>query len=298
MGEEREDQIMGLLNCLSTAVVSYRLRALGHYVPAGAFASDLRGGLGKALHGSPHYQRLFESSLPQDQSGLGDLKGGSGAPRGYVCRVRRGATVAEGRYLALEIVLFGPERSDVRAWTDAVFAMASHGLGEHHTPFALDAFQVGPLQTLADKAQTRWDALAGTNDSAFLRVRARTPIRLYEGGEPTFATPGPLLGSILRRVDALARVHGTTPPDLFRRGLQDHASTLTQRSDYREAWEWTTAWRFSHRQQRAAPLDGCVGHWEASVPRWLGLALLAAEVCHAGKGTVHGLGEIEIDAGR
>lgn len=131
-----------------------------------------------------------------------------------------------------------------------------------------------------------------------VRLRFQTPMRLQSRGEvitPEKITAGLLLRAALRRASLLVRYYGEpgTEPDYGE--LARTADAVQLRS---EELTWFTHERYSARQKDTLPLSGLLGEASLTGPHlsafWPLLKL--TERTAFGKGTVHGLGVVEVEA--
>lgn len=248
----------------------------------------LRGTWGAALHGLDRrvYDAVFE---------------GRGTPR-YILRPAPPDPLEQP---ALEWITIGDGIESaptlLRAWDLA----ANMGLGPDRRPFSIRGFRtLGPARAgrLVRLAAVRpWSLsraawpLEGDPRTTPCRLECRAPLRLLRRGrlieEPTFSD---FIVAAGRRIDAFAtsEAQGKLRP-LWRETLAASRAVATRpwrgrRQDLR---------RWSARQGREVEQWGVVGRLdlpEGPGPLWPLLA--AARWVHVGKGTVMGLGQIEVTA--
>ena len=286
-----------LLDALRYRRIRARLAADSSYTPRAAAGGDLRGALGKALAGTPTFERLFQPPLPEGRELPRDLRGGQGAPPPLVVESPQPRRLPSGGgALSVELLSFLDGEDVAAAWVSALATAAAAGFGRDGTRFALTETSVGAAESVGDYARSRWDQLTAGAATARLRVNLRTPARLLTRGSPDPVTPGSICRSAVRRVRALAALYGTGAPDGDLRPLVESAEALAGQFGYLDGATWRKASRWSGRQGKRVPLDGWTGFVESWIPNDIGLVLLGAEVLHIGKGTVHGLGAVRVTA--
>lgn len=285
-----------LLDSVHAVTIRFSLRALDRYVPRKPFAADIRGRIGEVLHGTPEYEQMFALELPDDGRDLGRLSGGEGAPRPYVLRGRPADVVEGGELLEVDLTLLRPNPATLRPWIDAVLHATEGRLGRRPgAGFVPERIDIGTPGSLYEQCAKRWCALNGGDAAeALVRVELATPARLLSKGEELSGTPSVLARTLARRLDSLARLYGAPPPAIDARALGELAREVEDRPEWTSDLSWIQAWRYSSRQGQPVPLHGCVGWWSGTVPRWLGLLILAGEIVHVGKGTTQGLGVLDV----
>lgn len=121
----------------------------------------------------------------------------------------------------------------------------------------------------------------------------QTPTRLYKGGRPARSIEfGLLMRSIFRRLDLLGRAHGGGPLNLPFRELLEQAGAVSF-VEYDLVWtDWS---RFSERQGKHVMMGGYVGRatFIGNIDSFLPYIRMA-EVMHVGKGTVYGMGKMQV----
>lgn len=272
------------------------LQTDGRFGPRGDHAADLRGALGKALHGSRHYGPLFEPALP-DRAPRG-LSGGAGAPRPFVLAPPEPARLPDaGGQIRCDLVLLGRAAEDPAPWLRAVERAAKDGFGRPRASFEVVAQRIEPVESLADLAERRVLGLLGPHGPAGrLRLTLRTPARILSDGRALLPTPPAVVNGLLRRLQALAWLHGRCRAEVDFTDLVHAAAQVEQQADYAEHFEDQGGRRRSFRQGRQVPLDGLVGWWEGWLGRSLVSILAAGELVHVGKATTSGLGRIGLSA--
>lgn len=180
----------------------------------------------------------------------------------------------------------------------ALQAMAEEGLGGERVPHTLEAPRVEAAVLRALPVDDPWRFPPPAPLPALFQpapeaprgviVRLRSPWA-WSRDVPRGAAPsaGTLLHSALSRVNSLRAARG----DRLRLSLPEEAAGL-RLVDH--AVEWTTGNRYSRRQEEPVHLEGLTGWHLAGPPGpWIPL-LQAAEVCHIGRRSSHGLGVIEL----
>ena len=284
------------LEDLDVRRLSFTLEACGPFGPRGDHAADLRGAIGKALHGTRHYDSLFEPALP-DRAPRG-LAGGAGAPRPFVLTPPEPERLpAEGGRVRFDLVLLGRAAEDPAPWVRAVERAAKDGLGRPRTDFELTDRRIEPLEALTHRAARRVRGLLGPDaEAGRLRLTFRTPARILSDGRALLPSPPAVVNGLLRRLQALAWLHGRCRAELDFGGLVAEAAEVEQQADYAEHFEDQRGRRTSYRQGRRVPLDGLSGWWEGWLCRRLVAILAAGELVHVGKATTSGLGQLELSA--
>lgn len=131
-----------------------------------------------------------------------------------------------------------------------------------------------------------------------LRVALRTPLRLQRRGqmlgrEQPFEA-AELLRAVLRRLTQLVAHYGIPGRDPDYPGLSALAGQIDADPS---GLRWTRHARWSARQQAVLPLNGLTGELKLAgpmLPVFFPLLRLSERI-GAGKGTIHGLGEIVLD---
>jgi hypothetical protein len=191
-----------------------------------------------------------------------------------------------------------------------VRAMAEAGLaGVGPARARLDLEQVEALDALDAAAGTRVHD-GGTHcvpvaprspaiaaSGRFVDVTLRTPLRLRIDGDlvtPAVFRPAHLLGAAIRRVSALAALHGDGPVDADYAALKRAAEAAVL---VHSALRWQEQTRFSARQRTAMQMGGIVGSCRldlgpsaAALFAWLSLAQWVG----AGKGASMGMGDFRL----
>ena len=201
---------------------------------------------------------------------------------------------------AVEWILLGIEEDLEpvlwRAWDVA----SGMGLGQTRTPFSIrDRLALGPGSDRTSSEAKRWRLsnaawpLSGDPASTPCRLDFPAPVRLIRGGRLLVA---PSLVDIataaMRRVASLVgKTRGQAYQDLMR-AVQQEATELVagpwsgERSDFV---------RWSATQQREIDLHGVTGGLDLPAgPGRLWPLFAAANWIHVGKGTVFGLGQLQV----
>jgi len=256
------------------------------------------------------YPRIFEPRIGEAEPPP-FLRGLSEAPRPYIFEP---ATEARdfrvGDPLSFDLVLLG-QSTELHAHALVALArMATIGLGEERIPFLLESAQAWdgkrgwvPLTQegrLLPGAPLE-PALPSTEPlpEGPLELRLATPTRIQAGGKLAETLPFRTLAfATLRRVLELAHFHvpGATPDWSFRSLLERSESVEVGAGPNLRWHDWQ---RYSQRQRREMKLGGLVGTLllQGDLASFSTL-LRTAEVVHIGKGTVFGLGKVEIRSAR
>ena len=248
----------------------------------------VRGVWGRALRhlDTTAYERVFE----------GKRKGMQGNSERTPLYVIRPAPPDPGFAPALDWILIGEagrfEGSLVRAWDVA----SGMGLGADRTPFAIREVRSLDVNAVMTSADQRWslreaaEALEISGEAA-IRLEFSVPLRILRRGElmerPTFTD---IAVALLRRLTSLACVEGRD------RDLPNAVIAAASQTES-TAWQGNRAdfVRWSGSQQREMDLHGVTG--SIDLPRGAGALwplLEAGKWIHAGKGTVFGLGQLEL----
>ena len=129
-----------------------------------------------------------------------------------------------------------------------------------------------------------------------LEVHFRTPLRLAVQGKilpPARFTPYPLVMNMLRRLSALDAFHGSGKPRVDAARIKEAAQRVRLLD---ASLRWRELKRYSARTRKEVPMGGLTGHCVLDISEapevWP--VLWAGQHVHAGKGTVFGLGAIEV----
>lgn len=264
--------------------------------PRGDQAADLRGAIGKALYGTRYYQPLFEPALP-DNAPRG-LAGGQGAPRPFVLTPPTPPRLTEGGgRIKFALTLLGRAADDPAPWVRAVERASNDGLGRPRARFEVAEAAVGHREPLSVVAARRTEGLLGPKAPAGrLRLSLLTPARILSEGQALLPSPPAVINAQLRRLQALAWVHGRCRTTEDFTAIVEEAAGVEHQPDYAEAFEDESGKRRSYRQGRRVPLDGVAGWWEGWLSRPLVVVLAAAERVNVGKATTSGLGRVGLSA--
>ena len=288
----------------ATTRVRARLRSVEAVALPGWLGSMFHGALGHALRelccspacerghaagGSCEYRRLFERP-PVGELASGRLKGDAPMPLvlevpppGEPCRLARGAE------LSLGVVLIGRARRDLASLTSALQRIGGRGLGAGRGRLELVA-----LDTDEVPAQRASTGAAGSLTPRDLKIVARTPLRLFRGGELTLAPGIPDLAlAIAHRTLALSVFHDDGDPGVriepIGQALADSARSTTMH------WRRLEVTRYSERQDRRHAMEGVLGEiTAAAVPAWAAHLLALGERIGVGKSSGFGFGRIAI----
>lgn len=280
---------------LSCLALELRLGTNQPFGPKGDFASDLRGALGKALHGGPDYRRLFEPPLPERAPrGLG---GGEGAPRPFVLTPLVPACLGPtGGAVRCRLTLLGRPALEPGPWLRALRAACKDGFGQPRARFrVLDAVEA-PWRGVAEYAKARASDLVPDGRSARLRLVALTPMRLFSDGMPLIPSPCAVVNALLRRLQALAWIHGDARYEAPFEAWLDAAEAVERAADFAEEYRAVSGRRISFRQRCKVPLEGALATWEGRIPLALAVLLAAGELTGVGKATTSGMGCYRLDA--
>lgn len=290
------EHLIALLDAVSFRTVRVRMRTRDPFGPDDPLACDLRGALGKSLHGTPDEERLFRPALPPDGAPRG-MRGGFEAPRPFVLRAPSPAELPEGGgVVEAELVSFLVDDGALAAWSAAFRAAASSGFGWPRATFHCEEVAVGEPVRLSRYAADRWDALAAGAPWARLRVSLATRTRLLSRHQLQVPTPERVVCRLLSRIQAIAWCHGCRPGSVDFAPALEAARRVQDSPDLLFAVHWEEGVRRNRRQGRDQPLDGARTWMDAWWPRPLGTLLLAGEVVGVGKGTAMGLGRIRVTA--
>lgn len=203
------------------------------------------------------------------------------------------------RATRIQLTLFGEAVQSLSVATAALIDAAGRGVGKTRVPLALHKVD------LMDWRTTSWRALAardrGLHVSANLfdhvptapcrvAVTLTSPLRLVRHGNilrPQEVDADAVARCVLGRFERLLTGQCHTP-----NGLLQSAGSLTELAMSNASLTWTTATRFSARQQKALNLAGVTGSFALSGPALTTLWpwLWAGQHTHIGKGTTSGLG--------
>lgn len=321
---------------LESARYDLALRALDPiHLPRFAGAT-IRGGFGIALrgavcatgfpncHGCYMAQQCFYLRLFDDPSrvhalsvpGIGNRF--STAPKPLVIGIGLGpTTVAPGEILSIGLTLVGSAIELLPFVVAAFSRLGNLGLtnrrsrfevlsvdslgldGERCRVYVKGAHSIGPpvhrlsWSHFEQRAAKLLDS-APSDGHLTMDIEFRTPLRIKTAGElqssPDFGAIG---RAVLRRTAVLSEVYcgGTWRPT--RQQLEELHAARTMCDNTR----WVDLERYSARQHDWMSLGGFVGRVSFSdVPRWVVPFMLCAEVIHVGKGTMFGLGRLDVSA--
>jgi hypothetical protein len=303
--------------------VLFHLESLTRANLMGYLGSTVRGALAAACReltcayrGSPEcrkcserfgcpYAYIFETPMPPWSE---RMRSHSEAPRPFVLEC--GLTewpLQPGERLSFAMRLFGRAIDHFPLLLAAVRRMAHRGLGREQAPFRLESVhQIGKV------ANTVWTPTTDTPHPLYVErglealqsgplevdsliVHFITPTRIIAGDEvlvrPEFR---PLVRSILSRASSISYFHCGTALDLDFRALLELADgvRLCRTRTVRHPFA-----RYSSRQRARLQLDGILGnvmYHGSAVGRFIPL-LRMGELLHVGKGTVLGLGRLELE---
>lgn len=286
-----------LFGALDVRVRRWRLACRGRFALAAGASSELRGALGKAMHGRPEFDALFAPGLAPGQEPRA-MRGGSGAPRPFVCRGPEPRTLpADGGSVEVELVLFGTPSQAVTPWDDAIERAACDGFGRPRGQFRVEAATDVFGGTLADWVRLRQQQILVAPGTALLRVAFATPIWLKAGESKVLPSPTAVAVAALRRAEALAEIYGRGSAAAWDKSpVLDAAGTLEIHPLYAESFEERRGRRFSYRQRQKIPLDAVVGWFQGPVVPKLQEVFLAAELLHLGRSTGLGMGRVRVGA--
>lgn len=142
-------------------------------------------------------------------------------------------------------------------------------------------------------AISSFDDSSEKKPSTKITLELQTPTRLFMNGKPVENVDFTLfLRSVFRRLDLLGRAHGNGPLKLpFRDFLSQAAAVQTLESKL--TWcDWS---RYSERQKKHVLMGGLTGQitFSGRLRPFLPF-LYMAQVVHVGKGTVYGMGKVEL----
>jgi len=257
------------------------------------------------------YGRLLQTVVQRD---AGDQTGYTDAPRPFVLhfpdRVRSG--YSRGERLCFDVVLLGEATGYLPHLVEALRGLERSGLGDRRREqqgrvrlTAVDVVEPEGTMRLLDGAgrslrpappSRALEGLAFTPTSSATRLELRfvTPLRLMHDGRwvgtEAFELPH-LVRALARRIEVLARFHGTHPPEIDPDALVEasEAVRLTER-----ALRWEPLERHSALQEQKHPMDGLLGHvvCEGDLAPLRPL-LAAGQLVHVGSKTTMGLGQYE-----
>ena len=287
-----------LLASVPLCRLTFVLSTDGPFGPRGDHAADVRGALGKALHGSRAYDELFEPQLRPGREPR-DLVGGSGAPRPFVLRPPSPFRLGkDGGEVVVTAHLFHPSHRAATALWDAMRTAVADGFGRPRASFELIEFHAMEDGNVLQFAASRWSEIANGRTDARVDLHTITPVCVRSEGRLLAPSPPAVVHGVLRRAQALADLYGEGAPVVDFGPVIDRAMEIEQAHDYEERFESARGRRRSHSQQRRIPMVGALGGFRATVPRDVGLLLLAAEALHVGKSTTSGMGWIGIEGSK
>jgi len=211
----------------------------------------------------------------------------------------------DDRTLTIRLNLFGEEACHLQnAAVAAAIDCAKVGLGH-----LLVSGELASIEVL-DATGVRWQRVPDKGDkqpsqallllhseSPTLRIRLRSPLRLYSLKRivlPEELTADLFIRALMRRVSMLVRLHGSPGPMPAFHPWTQRAANLRL---VEQQLEWGKKERFSRRQESRVSISGIVGEFtlagEDVTNFWPLLKL--GEITHVGKGTIHGLGQFDVD---
>lgn len=210
---------------------------------------------------------------------------------------------AVGDTFSFQLVLVGAATDHLPAAVLAIHEMARSGLGYQRIPFDVVSFHApgaseSDLNTLRGATTTLGDLIApkleSLRDATSVSLRFVTPVRIRLGGDlQSKLTFSLLVKNLGRRIESLARTHGTEPVDLNAATLTEWAADIQPIADH---LTWNDLSRYSNRQRTTLKLGGLVGEISFAGPRLAEFVpfLAAGEVLHLGTATSFGLGRYEL----
>jgi hypothetical protein len=208
-----------------------------------------------------------------------------------------------GEVLPFDLLLFGRAAQSVPYLILAASRMAQTGLGSRRCPFRLERVldlrnAASPLfmtgQDRINAPRTAPPDLPACPAADSLQVHFKTPTRILEGGKAAGNVEfHKLVKAALSRISSLVLFHCGGTVDGDPKEMLDAARSVSATA---EQIAWIPLKRWSNRQKQQLPLDGFIGTVSYAGPgigRFWPL-LKAAEITHVGKGTVFGLGKVEV----
>lgn len=282
---------------LAVRIRQWRLRSAGSFGLASGASAEFRGALGKALHEQDQFGAWFDPDLVAGGE-PGALRGGSGAPRPFVCR---GPTPPElppdGGTTVAELVLFGAAARQAGTWDEAVRRAAGDGFGHPRAAFEVIGTRDWFEGTVHEWIHQRRSQLTVCAGPVAVRVSLQTPTYLKRAGARVDPSTATLTAAALRRMENLAQLYGAAVDGSGdRRALLDEAAHTDRHPDYRSWFDCQPVRRFSHRQRQPIRIAGVVGWFQGPVSDRVLDVLLAAELLHVGKSTTLGMGRVRVGA--
>lgn len=255
----------------------------------------IHGLLGRALHGSALYERLF---APRAPAGHPLLREGAVAPSALlpVLPPPRRTACRAGDRISMTLRVFGSLALGERAaFTEALAHLAENPWGEGQV--RCTGVSSRDLPTLEMASPERGGAVdAATTVEQRLTLRFLTPTCLQQDGRLVTEVQVRLLVlAAYRRLSALCALYGTLAPEhreALAAHLQQAAAVLVERQELRPLrWQ-----RESWEHGASHPLSGVLGTVVLRGPLAPLLPLLrGAALCHLGKGTSFGLGRLVVE---
>lgn len=309
---------------ISVQVIRLTWRAEENLRFGGISASTLRGAMGRSLRplvcttGAPRcdgctvrsgcaYGLVWETAWPP---GVEPLKGYATPPAPYGLDPPAAGEIAAGRVFSAELRLFGSARAHALPLLLAAREAGAHGFGGRRVRAPLvRAERLGPGReavVLYDEAVGLQPAPAGPaervtpaprpedRDVRRVRLHLRTPLDVRVGGRAEDFDPVGLTARAIDRLELLSRLYeGIEPVWSVSRRRTLAAEARVVHADLRAR----SLRRETHRggRKRRVALHGLTGTVELEAVHPEVLALWrCAEAIGVGKGTVFGLGRIEV----
>lgn len=282
------------LDDIPLRLMHLRLECRTPWAAKGDWAADLRGAIGKAVHGSEAWGLLFSPTLT-DRAPRG-LGGGSGAPRPFVLWGPSPRALPQAGFAEATLVLLGRSAAEVEAWTRIARRAFADGFGDPRGSFRVRGRTLGRDRTVGAWSRRRVDELLGDAPGGLLQVSTKTPVWLMSKGELLLPSPPALADGVLRRAQAQGLLHGLAASERDWSGLMERARRIELQAGFQEHWSERGGARYSHRQRRRVPLSGLAGWWRGVLDRELAELFAAGEVLHAGKATTSGMGRVALSA--
>ena len=224
------------------------------------------------------------------------------APRGYLLYA---PPRPESSTLSLELTLFGRCNDFFPVLSEALTACGRKGLGTKRKTFQVvscsELTPSGPIELPCRQGTFQHEKnifmLADwlSEENNFTEIQFITPLRLRKKGRYLTAIDWNFFySSLIRRVEGLHTLYGDGTP----LGRENWLAVNRQFDGWQRPvgrLRWQDLNRYSNRQRKKIPLGGLVGKLQLNtMPSTQNLWLQTASLLHVGKGTVMGLGRIEL----
>lgn len=261
---------------------------------------------GCLLQRSCVYSQVFET--PAGAEPL--LSKGNAAPHPFILHPLEtsGQQYQAGENLRIQLTLLGQSIGHLPYFIHSIQQMGERGVGakqgqyellkvwqeqrlgaeDWQLIYAAPQRQLNPLNLLSPSLPSAPDQL---------RLVFKTPFRARHGGrlvhETLFELPSFMMG-LIRRLSLLSAYHTPARLEVDFKQLREQAQQLTALDTAFNWFEWT---RYSSRQQSLIAMDGLLGSFSLAGDDWQAFWpwLWWGQWVHAGKGTVMGQGQFQLE---